>query len=353
MKQEDKYLDYLFKSAREEEPQLSFEEVAEVFSASTSPTLLGLAKGWFLKNINLNSLLFLSATTLGFIAVFLFSSSNNSTQNESNENHIVTNQIFKSSTLKNIEDKKEADLTELSSLLIPEAEAAKNIKQSLILSNSKTTTQKNNKLTFQNFEKSLITESPIIQSINPELQLKKPQTIALSPTVKVTEKEKTFLGYQPKYETVDEPYSPWVVGEPSVMPWKITKQINVPILNDTERVLKQFMDTKYLGQIFEKEENGYFKPLNMVVYYSINENYFVRFKGQKVRLLNEKFAPDFDPNEPFIDVKRFKIKRSKAYFTFTYKDYHVQMQLRKVGEGWKRQKLKVKHNKDVKVNMTF
>ena len=167
------------------------------------------------------------------------------------------------------------------------------------------------------------------------------------------DEKKSASDYQPEYKTVEESISPWVVGQESEMPWKITRQTKIPILNDTERVLLQFMEIKYLEQIFDKEDNGYFKPLKMLVYYSINENYFVQFNGQKIRLLNEKIAPDFDPNEPFIDVKRFKIKKAKAYFNFTYKDYHVQMQLRRVGEGWKRHKLKVKKNKEIKVNMTF
>ena len=101
MKQEDKYIDYLFESAREEEPQLSFEEVAEVFAASTPPTLSGLAKDWFLKNINLNSVLFLSTVTLGIIAIFLFSSSNHSTEIKSDKNLSVTNEIQESSPTKN------------------------------------------------------------------------------------------------------------------------------------------------------------------------------------------------------------------------------------------------------------
>jgi hypothetical protein len=74
--------------------------VAEVLSTSPSPTLLGSAKGWFLKNIYLNSILFLSAGTLVFMAFFLSSSSNNSTENRLNENLIVTNQIQESPATK-------------------------------------------------------------------------------------------------------------------------------------------------------------------------------------------------------------------------------------------------------------
>jgi hypothetical protein len=59
------------------------------------------------------------------------------------------------------------------------------------------------------------------------------------------------------------------------MPWKIKRQVKTPILNETQRILQRFMDTKYLEQVFEKEENGYFKPLKMLVYYSVNENYFI------------------------------------------------------------------------------
>lgn len=350
MKQEDKYIDYLFESVRKEEPQLSFEEVAEILSTSTPPTLLGLAKGWFFKNINLNSLLFLSAVTLGFIAIFFFSGSNNSSQNGFDRNQIVTNPIQVLPSSKEINFEGGSDLSKISSSKIIISEATKNIKSSL---NSKINNQKNNTITFQKFEKILISESPIIHPITPKFKLKKPLKLALTPSQNVIKKEKTPLGYLPKYKTLEEHISPWVDGSSSEIPWKIKRQTKIPILNETERVIQQFMDTKYLDQIFEKKENGYFKSLIMLVNYSFNENYFVRFNGQKVRLLNEKIAPDFDPNEPYIDVKRFKIKKSKAYFTFTYKDHHVQMQLRRIGEGWKRHKLKVKHKKEVTVNMTF
>ncbi|MFK7774291.1 MAG: hypothetical protein AB8F94_19235 [Saprospiraceae bacterium] len=342
MKQEDNYIDYLFESAREEAPQHSFEEVAEVFSASTSPTLLGLAKGWFFKNINLNSFFILSATTLGFIAIFLFSSSN---KNTSAEGQIVTKQIKKSSSIKNHPLDIEEKSTDILLAKTPTISTVKKIK--------KTTTLLKSKTEFQKFNKILISESPILYSISPELKLETPLNISLASSLNHIEKEKSNSDYQTEYETTEETLSPWVIGEKSEMPWKIKRQTRTPILNETERVLQQFMNTKYLEQIFEKEETGYFKPLKMLVHYSLNENYFVHFKGEKIRLINEEISPDFDLNDPFIDLKKFKIKKTKAYFNFTYKDHHVQMQLRKVGEGWKRHKLKVKKNKDVLVNMTF
>lgn len=345
MKQEDKYIDYLFESAREEEPQLSFEEVAEVFSTSTSPTLFGSAKGWFLKNINLNSVLFLSIGTLVFMAFFLSSSFDNSPGKRLTENQIVTNQIQESPATKIIN----LETTEESSEILPTKEStiptAKKIKTS--------TSSSKPKIEFQKVNKNLISESPILLSISPELKFEIIRRIPLAPSIKNIEKEKTISDYQPKYETTEEAISPWIVGQESEMPWKIKRQGKIPILNETERVLQQFMNTKYLEQIFEKESNGYFKPLKMLVHYSVNENYFVHFNGNKIRLLNEEISPDFDPNEPFIDVKRFKIKKTKAYFNFSYNDYQVQMQLRRVGEGWKRHKLKVKKDKKLLTNISF
>lgn len=345
MKQEDKYIDYLFESAREEAPQRSFEEVAEVFSSSTSPTFFGVAKGWFLNNINFNSILFFSATTLGIIAIFLFSSSNNSSKNTFDENQIVTNKINQSSFTKNqnlASKEKYSNILPLEDLT---KSRTKNIKTPTKFLKSKTE--------FQKFNKNLISESPILIPISKELKFENIRKIPLAPTTKYIETVNSIPGYQPKYKTTEETFSPWVVGQSSEMPWKIKRQTRVPILNETERVLQEFMNTKYLEQIFEKEENGYFKPLKMLTHYSFNENHFVHFKGEKVRLLYEEIAPDFDPTAPFIDVRKFKIKKSKAFFNFSYKDFQVQMQLRRVGEGWKRNKLKVKKNKKVEVNMTF
>lgn len=345
MKQEDKYIDYLFESAREEAPQLSFEEVAEVFSTSPYPTLLGSAKGWFLKNIYLNSVLFLSAGTLVFMAFFLSSSSNNSTENRLNENQIVTNQIQESSFTKNLNLETIEKLSEVSPSKESNIPTAKNLKT--LTSFSKSTIE------FQIIEKNLISESPILLSISPKLKFEDPQKKPLVPSIKNIEIEKIIPDYQSIDEPTEEAFSPWVVGQKSEMPWKIKRQVKTPILNETERILQRFMDTKYLEQVFEKEENGYFKPLKMLVYYSVNENYFIKFKGSKIRLLKEEISPDFNPNEPFIDVKRFKIKKTKAYFNFSYNDYQVQMQLQRVGEGWKRHKLKVKKNKKLVTNISF
>ncbi|MFK8008994.1 MAG: hypothetical protein AB8H03_21710 [Saprospiraceae bacterium] len=345
MKQEDKYIDYLFDSVREEAPQISFEETAEVFSAATSPTLFSLSKRWFLKNINLNSILFLSATMLGIIAFFLSSSSNNFAQNTLVKNQIVTNQIEESSSTKNINLELEEKSSNISSPKKSNNPTAKNIKPTSKILKPKTE--------YQQFNKNIIPESPLLFSISLEIKSEIIQKIPLAPSVRFIEKEKIITDDQRKYKTTEKVFSPWVVGQESEMPWKIKRQYRTPILNETERVIQQFLETKYLEQIFEKEENGYFKPLKMLVYYSINENYLVHFKGERIRLVNEKISPDFDLNEPFIDVKKFKIKKTKAFFNFTYKDYQVQMQLRRVGEGWKRHKLKVKKNKELLTNISY
>lgn len=345
MKQEDKYIDHLFESAREEAPQRSFEDVAEVFASSTSPTLFGVAKGWFLNNINFNSILLFSATTLGIITMFLFSSSNNSSNNTSTENQVVTNQINNSSSFQTPDLKSEEESINILPLENSNIPSAKNIKTSVNFSKSKTE--------FQQFKKKIISESPILVPISQELKFDIIKKIPLVPSIKNFEEKNSISDFQRKYKTSEKVFSPWVVGQESEMPWKIKKKFKTPILNETERVLQQFMNTKYLEQIFEKKENGYFKPLIMLTHYSLNENNFVHFKGEKIRLLNEEISPDFNPNDPFINVKKFKIKKSKAFFSFSYKDFHVQMQLRRVDEGWKRHKLKVKENKEVKVNMTF
>jgi len=350
MKQEDKYLDHLFESAREEAPQRSFEEVAEVFAASTSTTLLGLAKGWFLKNISLNSILFLSVGTLGLIGAFLFSSSKDISQNEVNENQIVTNQIQKTSSPKDIKQK---ELIEISPI-----QTSNDLVKNEIKSSQKFSKTKSKK---QNFKKTIISESPLLPSIFTKLKLETKTKIQLAiatvvdkKTIKKNESKTVFQGYQPKSKTDELVVSPWVSGEEaSSVNWKIKRNMNAPIKNETEIVLQHFLNTKYLEQVFERNENGYHKPLKMLVHYSINEYYNVHFLGRKVRLLNEIVAPDFDPNKPYVDVKKFRIKKSKAIFNFTYKDYNIQMELRRVGEGWKRHKLKVKQNKELKVNMKF
>lgn len=83
MKETDKYIDQLFKAAKNEPPKISFEEISERFessisSASTTPSV----KSWWSHLLNLNTFIMLS---IGAIIFSLFFFTNSAT----NEHHSV------------------------------------------------------------------------------------------------------------------------------------------------------------------------------------------------------------------------------------------------------------------------
>lgn len=343
MKPEDNYLDYLFDSAREEAPQYTFEEATDVFVSSDSVSFWKGSKNWLINNISLNSFLVVAA---GIFAVITFSFFPNSQKTISKKSSVTNTTINSSIIEKEIIPTKKELLSSFSKVTTTKKE-----KQFVNRPLKKEKTYLPNKIEQQPsnaYVKINIPSSPRISSI--EIRLReidspnKPFVVELENKIVVSNSED---------KTVEETFNPWVSGPPSEMSWKIKKRSKAPFLNESERVLQQCMNTKYLEQIFDKSENGYFEPLNMVTNYAFDENYFVQFRDQRVRLISEKLAPDFDPSQPHINIKRFKINKNKAIMVFDYKDYHVIIQLRRVQQGWKRHRLKVKKNKDLIFKKSF
>lgn len=347
MKPEDKYLDYLFDSARKEESQYTFEEASDIFASSSSSSIWAQSKDMLIKNISLNSILIFIAGTFALITFSFFPPS----EKIATENFAVTNSLPESSIIEKDHIKLEKEnIPALLKVNIPKQEQSNEKKKTnkKLISNNNFSAKKIGKSQKEGFIKIEIPVSPRLTSIAIEL---KEVTLPFKPFVATKAQEVTPIPSE--IQTIEETFNPWVSGPPSEMSWKIRKRSKVPILNESERVLQKCMNTKYLEQIFDKSENGYFKPLNMVTNYSIDENYFVQFREQRVRLISEKLAPDFDPTQPHINIKRFKINKNKAIMVFDYKDYHVIIQLRRVQQGWKRHRLRVKKNKNLIVKKYY
>ncbi len=378
MKQEENYIDNLFEAARTEEPHTSFEEVSETLISSTSPTLLESVKELLLKNINLNSLLVLSVGIASISTLWFYSLPN---EKEIAQTTPVTKSIIESSTIQEerkslptfIENKKKP-LKETENTTIHLSKNEKKKESIDSFEKNKNTFLKEK--TTKNIEKTIIPQTPkstvssSISSSGKTPLIEKPEKIETVEEIEKTEinnkrittiSEPTPESYNSKTEAetvTGNSFSPWVSegsGGNNEMEWSINQRGRVKVLNEKEKALKVFMGTHYLDRIFEKNPSGEFNPLTLVSNALISVNDKVTFLNKKVRVIEALNAPEFDPDSPFINVSRFKVKNNKAILKFNYKDYDISMQLRKKGNGdrWIRTKLKIKNKNKTEVNIRF
>lgn len=366
MKQEENYIDHLFETARTEEPHTSFEEVSETLISSTSPTLLESVKELLLKNINLNSLMILSVGVASISTLWFYSLPN---EKEIAQTTPVTKSIIESSTIQEERktlptfiEKKKKPLKETENTTI---HLSKNEKKKEFIDSFE-----KNKITFlkekttKNIEKTIIPQTPkpsassYISSSDKTPLIEKTE---INNKTITTISEPTPESYNSKTEVetvTGNSFSPWVSegsGGNNHMEWSINQRGRVKVLSEKERALKVFMETHYLNRIFEKNPDGEFHPLTLVSNYLISADDEVTFLHKKVRVIEEPIAPEFDPNSPYINISRFKVKNNKAILKFKYKDYDVSMHLRKKANGdrWIRTKLKIKNKNKTEVNIRF
>jgi len=362
MKQEENYIDHLFESARTESPHTSFDEVAETLVSSTSPTLSESVKELLLKNINLNSFLILSIGIAAISSLWFFSFPNE--KEISQTTPVTKNQIESSSNQeaemalpKFIEKKNTTSISSNSSKIISPKKEKKNKPVEILEKNINTFPKEKST---KNIEKTIIPQSPKITSAPSKLivdQTPQLEKIEINNNAITNNSKKTRHPENP--ETIEnKSFSPWVSegsGGNNQMEWSIIQSGRVKILNEKELALKAFMETHYLERIFEKDKNGIYSPLTIVSNSSLLEDTNVKFKNKKIRVIETTVAPEFDPNVPFINISRFRVRSKKATLRFKYKDYDVSIQLKKKENHnqWIRSKLKVKNNKKTEVDITF
>lgn len=344
MKPEEKYLDQLFETAREEESHTSLESVSETFLSATSPTGFAFVKELLLKNINLNSVLFMAVGSLAIFGFWLMIPSS-STISKNSTTTAVTSSTSKSSVKKDTKiafEKPVIDSKEISVSTFSIKENNEKVKLK-----HKQNTKPNSIL-----QKKDISLSPKISAATTFLEKNKHEII---PEIRVEKKAKVNIPSRPQSSNSfkgNTYTSPWVAsgtGGATHMDWTIQQSNHIKKVNEDVKILQQFMNADYLKTILEKDKNGAYIPLTIVANYFFDEKIYLEFNDKKIRILNQ--IPNDD--RPFLKVTKFKRKKKKAYLEFDYKDEKVQIQLKKYTHTWKYHKLKAKNNSGKYINVTL
>lgn len=119
-----------------------------------------------------------------------------------------------------------------------------------------------------------------------------------------------------------------------------------PQLNSYREILQLFLEAESIQEIFEKDNQGNYKPLVIITNGKFDKNIQLNHGGKMVKLIHEKDSPEYNPNEAFLDVKKFKLRRKKAIFDFNYKGYEVKLEFKKDNNLWSRTKSSVMINRN-------
>lgn len=102
-----------------------------------------------------------------------------------------------------------------------------------------------------------------------------------------------------------------------------------------EEVLQEFIKVEQLERIFEKDEQGAFKPLTIAVNDHFPADLNLQYAGKAVTILSAEEGKKVDATMAVLNITDFKMKKDKkAQLKFTYKDVKVSMRLRKMNGTW-------------------
>lgn len=102
-----------------------------------------------------------------------------------------------------------------------------------------------------------------------------------------------------------------------------------------EEVLQEFIKVEQLERIFEKDEQGTFKPLTIAVNNHFPADLKLQYAGKAVKILSGAENSPLDNTTAVLNITDFKMKKDKkAQLKFTYKDVKVSMRMRKMNGTW-------------------
>lgn len=102
-----------------------------------------------------------------------------------------------------------------------------------------------------------------------------------------------------------------------------------------EEVLQEFIKVEQLERIFEKDEQGAFKPLTIAVNDHFPTDLNLQYAGKAVSILSAEEGKKVDATMAVLNITDFKMKKDKkAQLKFTYKDVKVSMRMRKMNGTW-------------------
>ena len=330
MKEEEKYIQTLFEATRKEEPKLSFEEVSETLATSLSPGMGAVMKGWFFKNIYLNSIIVL----VSFAALSFMVFGDHQPENKLNfalatsENNAVI-PIEKESP-RSKEEKLPNQQEEKIAVLAPNK-----IKR------------KNNSVKATNNTKPTIKPAPAKQEIVSNLSTKvytpptekaNAKSVQEEPKTTITEsntkeikkelKEETKIAAQPKTQEGSK------IAE---VPERIATSSNSnDIRSESEVILETALNESELKEdLFVINAEGELAQLLILSNGKFNNLVDINFANKKAIVLKHAYDGSFNLlNDDYVNVVEFNVKRKTAILKFTYNSVNVQIDLEKNDDIW-------------------
>jgi len=105
-------------------------------------------------------------------------------------------------------------------------------------------------------------------------------------------------------------------------------------INSSRTIIQQSLDEDILKELFEKDLDGNFKPLVIVTNGKISRELQLDFAGKMIKVFRFKDDAGLNPNEPYLDITRFKLKKKKSILSFKYKGLNARIELKRENGIW-------------------
>lgn len=322
---EEKYIKSLFDAARDEQPELSFEETAKTFEDALYPGVAKTAKDWLFNRINLNSVLLVVALGVIFSAAFWGNSDESQPITEATftteiaDTEIIENsdsltpitvtvatpnesvEILPKGDQTDIRVEKTEKIVERKNTSNTVDNSAEIVTAKVVFFEEKATIEE---VDTSGFDKKI--EEPIeIVSID-DLRKKKKRK------VKTTSKVSSYSGAKNERQL---------------------NRISGHKMSELEKVVGLSLNMEHLDELFKKTTSS-FGQLTMITNEVFDHTIKVRHRGKPVIIAPALHSEGFQSIGDFIDVKELRIENDTSFFKFFYDKTIVEVQLSKREGVW-------------------
>ena len=308
---DEKYIKSLFDAARNEQPELSFEEASKTFENALKPGISETVKDWLFNRISLNS--FITITALGIILSAAFWGGDPDPKPTTATN--FTTEITETQTIENdslspikVTVETENETVEISLKGDPTDIRVEKIEKIVEPEN-----QKSNEVELTKIE---ISDVPVFDTVYDvaSLDLDEPSEIkkdikvvsiddlkkknqkAVKDAVKQSKKVHSYAGSELEQQRI---------------------RTSGHKMSELEKVIGISLNMESLDPVFTKNGSIY-KQLTMITNDVFDHRIEVRYRGKQVIIAPQSYPGGLRVLDDFIDVKELKIKDNRSYFKFFY-----------------------------------
>ena len=326
MKEEEKYIQSLFEAARQEEPQISFEEVSETLATSLSPGMGAVMKGWFFKHIYLNSFIVLvSIAALSFLAF-------GNIQSENKQTAAIPN-IESTTAIVNVEKARPILTEEESQIQQEEKTVASSSNEIETKIPSVKVSNRGKLIPYLGPAKQVIVEAPA------RIEYPKPT----KNTKSINEKVLATTG-APTTDVPTDERKGQTTESAKIEVTEVPDQTNQTTTNidsrDTRSELEVILETalnedELKDELFVINAEGELAQLLVLTNGEFTNLIDINFANKKAIVMKNAYDGSFNLlNDDYVNVKEFNVKRNTAILKFTYNAVKVQIDLEKDEDIW-------------------